>query len=40
MTADFQATLLATIPVEDTTKAEAERKLRTVLETSDDILGF
>jgi len=36
----FQATLLATIPVEAATQAEAERKLRTVLETSDANLGF
>lgn len=36
----FQATLLATIPVEASTQAEAERKLRTVLETSDANLGF
>ena len=36
----FQATLLATISVEAATQAEAERKLRTVLETSDVNLGF
>jgi hypothetical protein len=36
----FQATLLATISVEAATKVEAERKLRTVLETSDANLGF
>jgi hypothetical protein len=36
----FQATLLATISVEAATQAEAERKLRTVLETSDANLGF
>ena len=36
----FQATLLATIPVEAATQAEAERKLRTVLETSDATLVF
>ncbi len=36
----FHATLLATIPVEAATQAEAERKLRTVLETSDANLGF
>ena len=36
----FQATLLATIAVEAATQAEAERKLRTVLETSDANLGF
>jgi hypothetical protein len=36
----FQATLLATISVEAATQAEGERKLRTVLETSDANLGF
>ncbi len=36
----FHATLLATISVEAATQAEAERKLRTVLETSDANLGF
>ncbi len=36
----FHATLLATIPVEAAKQAEAERKLRTVLETSDANLGF
>jgi hypothetical protein len=36
----FQATLLATISVEAATQAEAERKLRTALETSDANLGF
>ena len=36
----FQATLLATISVEAATQAEAERKLRSVLETSDANLGF
>ena len=36
----FQTTLLATISVEAATQAEAERKLRTVLETSNANLGF
>jgi hypothetical protein len=36
----FQATLLATISIEAAAKAEAEWKLRTVLETSDANLGF
>ena len=36
----FRATLLATIPVEAATQAEAKQKLRTVLETSDANLGF
>jgi hypothetical protein len=36
----FQATLLATISVEAATEAEAERTLRTVLETCDANLGF
>jgi hypothetical protein len=36
----FHATLLTTISVTATTKAEAEQKLRNVLETSDANLGF